>query len=160
MELYKITQHHRELLAQIETNDGELTPEIETLLHEATYNLNQQLSSAAYMHKTLLDEASVIDAEIKRLSGWKQRLINSAESIKNYIDTAMVANGLTEVKNDNIKLSYRKSTAVEIIDKESIPMSYLVVSYAPDKKAIGDAIKAGEHVLGAELVERQNLQIK
>lgn len=160
MELYKITQNHRELLARIEANDGELTPELDSELRASINNTAQQLSSAAYMHKTLLDEASVIDAEIKRLSGWKQRLSNSAESIKNYIDTAMVANGLTELKNDNIRLSYRKSTAVEIIDPERIPSQYTVTSVTISKTAIAAALKAGEHVAGAELVERQNLQIK
>lgn len=160
MELYKITQHHRELLARIEANDGELTPELDSELRASIKNTAQQLSSAAYIHKTLLDEATTIDAEIKRLSGWKQRLANSAESIKNYIDTAMVANGLTEVKNDNIKLSYRKSTAVEIFDPERIPEQYTVTSVTISKTAIAAALKAGELVAGAELVERQNLQIK
>jgi hypothetical protein len=34
------------------------------------------------------------------------------------------------------------------------------VTVAPDKRAIGDALKAGEEVKGCRLVQRQSVQIR
>ena len=59
-------------------------------------------------------------------------------------------------------LSFRESTAVSITNEKDIPEAYteIVKTAKIDKKAIGDAIKSGKVVPGAELVENMNLQIK
>ena len=59
-----------------------------------------------------------------------------------------------------VAVSYRKSTAVEITDLDALPFAYTVTEIKPDKERIAAALKNGETVPGAELVERNNIQIK
>ena len=61
-----------------------------------------------------------------------------------------------------VAIGYRKSTSVNIVNEEELPKDLLVekVSISPDKKAIGELLKNGEVVSGAELVENKNIQIK
>ena len=160
MELYHIHQAHRNLIAEIEANEGELTPELETTLNGLEIALNEKLASLAYVVKEYQDKALLVTNEIKRLQGLEKSYKNNAEYFKQYIDTVMRETGLTKVEQNNIRLSYRKSTAVEILDLERIEAKYMVVKTEPNKTLIKAAIEAGELVTGAEIVERQNLQIK
>lgn len=160
MELYKIHLQHRLLLQQIEENEGELSPEVETSLKDIEIGLNESLASLAYTVKEYEDKALLVDNELKRLTVLKKRYLNNAEYFKTYIDTVMREADLTKVEENNIRLSYRKSTAVEITDIETLEARYLNTVVTPNKVAIKAAIEAGEYVMGAEIVERQNLQIK
>ena len=66
-----------------------------------------------------------------------------------------------KVKADEFEISYRKSTSVEIENEKMIPNEYRIPQPSKiDKKAIGAALKGGEEVPGADLVTRQNIQIK
>jgi hypothetical protein len=160
MELYHIHKAHRSLISEIEANEGELTPELETSLKSLQIGLNDNLASLAYTVKEYNDKALLVANEIKRLQGLEKSHKNNAEYFKQYIDTVMKETGLTKLEQNNIRLSYRKSTAVEVFDVERIEARYMVVKSEPNKTLIKAAIEAGELVAGAELVERQNLQIK
>jgi hypothetical protein len=67
-----------------------------------------------------------------------------------------------ELKTDNLKINFRKSTSVEIEDETLIPELYFetVVTKKIIKKDIGDILKAGLEVPGAILKNNKNLQIK
>ena len=59
-------------------------------------------------------------------------------------------------------ISYRKSTAVEI-DESKLPATWMreiPATNVVDKVAITKALKSGEKIAGAVLVERNNIQIK
>ena len=60
------------------------------------------------------------------------------------------------------KITFRKSTAVNITDESKLADGFKKVETVVkiDKKAIGDALKFGEKVDGAELIVNQNIQIK
>lgn len=60
------------------------------------------------------------------------------------------------------KLSFRKSTSVEITDSMVLEEKYVVekTSYVPDKKKIGEDLKAGKEVKGCTLLTKSNLIIK
>lgn len=158
--LYKIHTSHRNLIAQIEENGGELSPEVETALQGLQIDLEDNLSSLAYTVKEFEDKGLLVDNEIKRLQALKKSHLNNAEYFKNHIDTVMRELELTKIDKNNIRLSYRKSTAVEILDAAALDARYLNTVVTPNKVAIKAAIEAGEPVRGAEIVERQNLQIK
>jgi hypothetical protein len=59
-----------------------------------------------------------------------------------------------------MKLSTRRSVAVEIVDEKELPESFFVVKKEASKTAIGAALKGGEQVPGAFLKENVSLQIK
>ena len=70
--------------------------------------------------------------------------------------------GASKFETAKVKLSFRASEAVEITDQNEIPKDFLVekVTVAPDKAAIKAAIKNGIYIPGAEIVRKENLQIK
>ena len=60
------------------------------------------------------------------------------------------------------RLGWRVSESVAIAENaiSQLPDAYVVASFAPDKKAIKEALKRGEELIGCELVKKNNLQIK
>jgi len=61
----------------------------------------------------------------------------------------------------NHELSSRKSQAVEIDDEEALDSEWLTVTTTskPDKAAIKEALKAGRHIEGAQLLSRRSWRI-
>jgi len=60
------------------------------------------------------------------------------------------------------KIGWRKSKSVEIINEDLIADLYKKekTTISIDKKLVGEVLKSGASVPGAELLEKQNLQIK
>jgi methylthioribose-1-phosphate isomerase len=67
-----------------------------------------------------------------------------------------------EIKTPLIKINFRKSESVIVMDVNDLPAEYKVVKVTEqaDKVKIKDALKKGEQILGCELVINQNIQIK
>ena len=61
----------------------------------------------------------------------------------------------------NHELSSRKSQAIEIDDEEALASEWLTVTTTskPDKAAIKEALKAGRHIEGAQLLSRRSWRI-
>ena len=74
----------------------------------------------------------------------------------------MLVSGIEKVESPLFKLSVRRSEAVEVDMVEALPNAFQNVKnvVTADKIAIKEAIKKGENVTGARLVENFNLQIK
>jgi hypothetical protein len=74
----------------------------------------------------------------------------------------MLVSQIEKIESPLFKLSIRKSEAVEVDMVEALPNAYQNVKnvVTADKVAIKEAIKRGENVYGARLIENFNLQIK
>ena len=85
-----------------------------------------------------------------------------AESLKNHLAQSMAAVGKDKIETSRAALSFRRSTAVNILSDVEIPddLCKVKIDRQPDKSAIKKLLQAGELVPGAELVENRNLQIK
>ena len=109
--------------------------------------------------KNLEAEAAAVKAEKDNMADRQKRLEKKAESLKRYLAYALQGEKFSTPK---IALSWRRSESVVITDEHLLPENCLnvVVTKRPDKKVIKDALKAGKEIMGAELVEKQSLQIK
>jgi len=107
-------------------------------------------------------EADAVDAERERLAIRTARLSGKAQRMREYL-AAFVPAG-EKLKNASVSIGWRKSTAVEVeAPVESLPAAYVRIvpeTRAPDKKAIGDALKSGTAIDGCKLVERHSIQVK
>ena len=66
-----------------------------------------------------------------------------------------------KMKEAEFSISYRKSEAVEVADEAAVPDEFRIPQ--PDKidrAALKAALKNGAVIAGAQIVERQNIQIK
>ena len=120
---------------------------------------NEKLENIALWVKNLLSEAEALKAEEKAFAERRKAAENKAESLKRYLDSALNGQKFNTTK---VAISYRRSTSVDVLDVEKLPEAYrkTVTTVSADKTAISAALKAGELVDGATLVEKNNLSIK
>ena len=152
--LYEINEA---IINTIDLETGEITDfdKFEALQMER----NEKLENIALWVKNLLSEAEALKAEEKAFADRRKATENKAESLKRYLDSALKGQKFNTTK---VAISYRKSTAVEV-DESKLPAKWLRVvpeTHVVDKVEITKALKSGEKIAGAELVERSNIQIK
>jgi hypothetical protein len=160
MNLYEITQEAQYLAVLLETE--ELTAELEEAL---IINQDQLQAKAVNYAKVIANyqaESDAIDAEIKRLKAMKESRDKKVEWLKESVKKAMLVSGIEKVESPLFKLSLRRSEAVEVDVVEALPNAFQNVKnvVTADKVAIKEAIKRGENVMGARIIENFNLQIK
>ena len=160
LSIYNITDDFSQIMAEIESNGGEISPEIDEKLQINQLNLIEKTTNYIHVIKTLDYECDIIDIEIKRLQDLKKQRSNFTQTLKDRLKNAMQAMELTEIKTPLNKINFRKSESVEIIDESILPSNVLIYEPKIDKKKIKEIIKNGGYVEGAKIVENQNLQIK
>lgn len=82
---------------------------------------------------------------------------NKAENLKRFLQLAL--NG-EKFKTSKVSISYRKSETVEIDELEKLSDEFIKIEKKADKAAIKAAIKEGVEIVGARIVENNNIQIK
>ena len=158
--LYHIEQEALDIISQLE--DGEVTEELEQALAISKEELQTKAVNYGFVIRQADYDIKMIDDEIKRLQALKKTQQNKAEVLKERIQSAMNLYGIEKVEVPTLKLGFRKSTSVEIVNTTQLPKEFMIekITTSPDKKAIGDALKAGREVPGAILKDNQNLQIR
>lgn len=160
--LYQINQDYVSILSELDDMDGELTPELEQRLTISEKELQTKASCYGVVIHDYDSKINAIDAQIKRLTELKKSYNGKVEVLKSNISNAMQLFGVDKIESDLVKLSFRKSESVEIVDEKMIPKDYIVgkMTYTVSKQAINEAIKSGKVVSGAELKTNYNLQLK
>lgn len=108
-------------------------------------------------------DIEAVRAEEKRLADRRRTAENRIKWLKNYIQENMENCGIDKIKTPTFTLSIQNNPPrVEVADITKLPKKYVLetISYAPDKKALADAIKAGESVDGAHLTQGRSLRIR
>lgn len=120
-----------------------------------------KMENVALYIKGLEADAAAIRAEEKALAERRSIKERKAERLRDYLTRSMRTLGDPKLETPRVAISFRKSQVVEVWDERELPEDYWKhPEPQPDKTAIKQAIKAGWSVPGADLVERQNLQIK
>ena len=109
--------------------------------------------------KNLQAEAEAVKKEKDAMADRQRRLEKKAESLKDYLAYALKGE---KFSTPRIAMTFRKSESVLIPDEALLDDRFVNITMIkkPDKKLIKDTLKAGREVPGAELVTKQNLQIK
>lgn len=155
--LYEIVESYQKVDAMAEDNEA-LTEYLSSIQDQ----MDNKINATVRLVKNRELSSAVLEHEIKRLMDLKRGNDKAVENIKGFISRAMLDHGIEKIETDICKLSFRKSKAVVIGEVESLPKEFLneKVTVTADKKAIKEAIEAGEVVPGAQIVENMNLQIK
>ena len=159
-----------------ETGEVFFTTDDLDALNEA---LDSKLESLAGIYQMYVSKADALKARSKEIAERAKSFENKADKLKKYIDSLMQANNKEKLEVGDKKLSYRKSTAGNIIDdsalrqyinsKDEYKQKYF--SYKePEiaKKNLKDDILASKQddgsyslvIPGFEVVENKNLLIK
>ena len=160
MNLYEITREAQELAFLLETD--ELTPELEAMLIINQDQLQAKAGNYAKVIANIQSDADAIDQEIKRLKAMKDNKERAITRLKDALREAMLVSAIDKIESPLFKLSLRRSEAVEVDIVEALPSQFINIKnvVTADKVAIKEAIKRGENITGARLIENFNLQIK
>ena len=108
-----------------------------------------------------------LDSDIEQLKAQKDLFAkrqksaeNKRDSLKNYLSAYL--NGASWKANDNsVLVNFRRSEVVSV-DESIVPKKWFIkhTDIKLDKASIKEALKNGDKIKGAELVSKQNIQIK
>lgn len=161
MKLYELTQNYRNLEGLAE-QEGLSIEMIQEALGQVEDDINIKIENTCKVIKEVEADTVGIDEEIKRLNSFKKSKENLVKNLKEYIGFEMNGIGLNKVEGKLFKVSFRKSKAVNIIDQSKLEERFInrKVEEKANKKEIMNALKNGEIIEGAELIENKSLQIK
>jgi len=154
MKLYEINEQIEKVFESVDQETGELDMKA---LESLEMERDEKVLNIAKYVKSLKVEADAIKTVEKGLTDRRKALENKAERIKDYLSMNIEGESF---KDPEIKISWRKSEQVSITDQETIPESFRKITVSVDKSSVKKALKEGLTVNGAELIEKQNIQIK
>lgn len=165
MKLYELTQNYRNLeslLDNLGEQEGLTVEMIHGALGQVEDDINTKIENTCKVIKEIEADSIGIDEEIKRLSALKKQKENTVKKLKEYVEFEMNGIGLNKVEGKLFKISFRKSKVVKVLDETKIPKEFIKVKTTESisKTDLGKALKSGEIIEGAELVENKTLQIK
>ena len=154
MKLYEIEQA---ILDCIDDETGEIIDF--DRLNQLAIDRSTKIDNIISWYKQLAAEISAIENEIQALSARRDSKKNKAESLKHFLSDILYGANFESVRN---KITWRKSDEICIVDESKIPIEYKTekIEVSISKPDIKKDIKAGKTVDGAELICKNNIQIK
>ena len=153
MKLYEINEAIESL---IDTETGEIKDA--DALHNLQMSRNDKIHNIAAYIINLKSDAEQAEARAKVFAERAKHARNKAANLEAYLQSQL---GGAKWKDDDFTVTFRKSIATEIYDEDAIPQGYKKFVQAPlDRMAILRALKAGQNVNGARLVERVSMTVK
>jgi transcriptional regulator of heat shock response len=124
--------------------------------------IEDKAENMAKLIRCLDADAKAIKDEEQRLAERRRTIENRISSVKEYLQNQMEVAGLDKVKRPTVTVSIQNNPpSVNIVDESLIPSTYMIAQ-APkiDKKGILTALKNGEEIYGAEMVQGRSVRIK
>lgn len=151
-----------DIIKSIESFEFEIDEETGEILNMAELDAlkvdrETKVENIALFIKNLKADAAMYADEEKAFAQRKKAAANKADRLTKYL-AAMLAG--EKYKSARVAITWRKSEQVDITSIDELPAGYYVTEKRPDKMAIKKAMKNGEQVPGAVLVERENIQVK
>lgn len=158
--LYQLTGDLLTLQQMIE--DG--TEGLQDTLESIQLSVEEKLEGYAMVIKNIESDVDGLKAEEKRLADRRKRMENEIQRMKDSMAQALETiepdkKGTKRLKTEKFTFSFRKSTSVQIVDETKIPEEFFKVERTISRSELTARLKEHE-IPGAELVEKQSLQIK
>lgn len=166
MTIYDIDEEIRKcekaLWDSVDEETGEITDvmmakALQDRLEQLDIERDKKIEGACLMRQEALRNSDAINNEIKRLKKLKTHEDRRANSLKNYVTFAL---GGKKFGTDKVSVSYRTDQVVNVINEKALPDDYIRVRLEPNRDAIKKAIKGGEVVPGAALIDSVSTIIK
>ncbi len=162
--LYELTSDYEALLTMAEDPDIDEQAFLDTL-EGIDGAIEDKADNYARVIRTLEADAAACDAEAKRLRNKKQTIENNIKRMKSALQYAMQGTGNVKFKTALVSFGIRKNPPSVVIDTANVrdfPDEYIIESEPIlDKKALKDALKAGEDLTGlCHLEQSESLSIR
>lgn len=168
MNLYKMNNKIEELIDQlfstIDEETGEVNADVKAELDAIMESRDEKLKNIAFYIKNLEADAEALKAEAAKLTARQKSAEKHAKRLREYLIQNLTEEDEKKFTSEDaiISFSIRETPAVNITDLNALPKHFVitVTDFKPDKKAIGEALKAGKDVAGAELVKNKSIQFR
>lgn len=165
MKLYELANDYVALMQAI---DNDELPEecIADTLEAITGEIEIKADNIACMLKNIEAEVKAIKEEEANLATRRKTKEKAYERLKEYLSTTLQSLSIDKVETARNKITFRKSESVEIddtfIEWAQKHREDLLKYSAPtaDKTEIKKILKGGAELQGAQLISKQNIQIK
>jgi len=161
MNLYEINRDLNNLILSAVDGDGVIQEGFEADIDELSLAKEEKLLNCAKYIKNEMAFVKMLKDEEATLVTRRKQIEKRIEWMKNYVSSNMEAG--EKVKDSQAQISTIKSQVVEITNETLIPKelcNHIPESWKVDKNAVKSAIKAGNELEGAKLVDKLNLQVK
>ena len=157
MTLYEIDKALTDFEFEVDEETGEILNAAD--LDELQMARDDKIEGISLWIKNLEAEKEAVKHEKDNFADREKRLGKKIESLKGYLTYALDGQKFSTPK---VAVSFRKSESVLIKDEYLIPDEYceFTIMRKPNKKNLKDALKHGKELMGVELIEKQNVQIK
>ena len=166
LNLYRIGAETQQLYERVIDSIDEETGEVDIDIASALEVKKEEFAAVAINYATVIRMINArkieAEAEIERLTAIKSKLGRTVETMTKTLSAACQGLGFDKINGLTAAISFRKSEQTIIDNAEMLPSEFVKekVTYAPDKTAIKNAIKAGQDVPGAHIETLNNIQIK
>lgn len=165
--LYELAGQYRQLAERLSEMDLDATTIADTIEASGlTDALQEKAQGVELVARAAVMHVPTIDAEIARLQALKAHREKVAQGLRDYLKSNMEAAGIERIECPLFKLSIKKNPpAVEVEDSALVPAGFWVTPEPKppepriDKTAIKNAIKSGQDVPGARLVQNTRLEV-
>lgn len=157
MRLYELPAAFAGIAAMIEAADGEITPETDEAIAALEVSLQDSAEWAVGMIRQLMGERSMLTDMAARANYRAELRAKSIDRLRDTLTRAMVAGDVSKLTAFDSTVSLRQgSLSVEVVDLDALATARpdLVKTQTvttPDKKAIGDELKAKALIPGVAL---------
>ena len=163
MQLYKHTNDYLRVLLDIEEAEGELSAETEARLNAIEGAFEAKVEYVAKIIKERLADSAKFAVESARMSHQSHIADAQARWLKDYLKGELRRVGRDRVEGELLKVALQNSPPSCTVDDAALPTEWcrmIPARMEPDKKAIIDALKAGQEIPGAALVQDQHIRIR
>ena len=164
MKLYEINQEIVRLLEEkVDKETGELTPDVEKELDRLESEKQNKLVSLGLYIKNAIALKNAIREEEKQLAERRKIIERKIERLKAYLKDNM---DLDKIEKPNLIISFRRSK--KVVQTDNFDLSLIEKSFPDlirikkelDKTAAKKKLEGGIGIVGLELVETKNVQVK
>ena len=148
---------------EVNEETGEITDnskELKELFENLQMTFEEKLDNSQKYLLTLKGEESILADEIKRLQAKKAAVKNKQDRLKSMMLNALQTSNQGKFKTALYSFNIKNTEAVEIVDDSLLGRSFLRMKLEADKTKIKEALKSGNEVEGAKLVQNSSLVVK
>jgi len=162
LSLYSIADEYMQAVSTL--SDLDLPDEVVAdTLESLQYPLEQKATNVAMFVRNLEATADAIREAESEMAKRRKALETRAANVREYLKANMIRAGISKIECPLFKLAIRDNPPSVVIDGD-VPAEFMRQPEppppAPDKKAIAESLKAGQHVPGAHIARTQRLEIK
>lgn len=161
MSLYKLTEDWQKVYSML--SDEEVSDQaVFDTLESIKYDIEEKAENYGKMMVMLQGEAKAARVEAERLLGYARRLEGRETTLKTSLQNTMETMGVRNLDAGTYRFWVQNNPpSVHVLNESVIPKEYFIPQEPKlDKKAVLDALKAGETVEGAELGVGKSLRMK